>query len=101
MKTELITDDAARAAQIIKSGGLAAVPTETVYGLAGNALDETAVRRISGHCPRRRQHGGTALSRKRKNARGDRGVGCAACSAVRKSERRAESEERAGRFELL
>lgn len=46
MNTEIIRDDCARAADIIKSGGLAAVPTETVYGLAGNALDEEAVRKI-------------------------------------------------------
>ncbi|MBM3229748.1 threonylcarbamoyl-AMP synthase [Candidatus Parvarchaeota archaeon] len=34
------------AAQIIKSGGLVAFPTETVYGLGANALDATAVRKI-------------------------------------------------------
>lgn len=33
----------ARAAQILKSGGLVAVPTETVYGLAARADDEQAV----------------------------------------------------------
>lgn len=32
-----------RAAEIIKNGGLVAMPTETVYGLAANALDEKAV----------------------------------------------------------
>jgi len=31
---------------ILKNGGLAAIPTETVYGLAANALDDAAVRRI-------------------------------------------------------
>ncbi len=36
----------APAAQIIKNGGLVAVPTETVYGLAANGLDEAAVRKI-------------------------------------------------------
>ena len=36
----------ARAAAIIRSGGLVAFPTETVYGLGANALDEAAVRRI-------------------------------------------------------
>ena len=46
MNTEHITDDIARAASIILAGGLAAVPTETVYGLAGNGLDERAVERI-------------------------------------------------------
>ena len=34
------------AAQIIKDGGLVAIPTETVYGLGANGLDETAVARI-------------------------------------------------------
>lgn len=36
----------ARAAGIIRSGGLVAFPTETVYGLGANALDADAVRRI-------------------------------------------------------
>jgi L-threonylcarbamoyladenylate synthase len=36
----------ARAAAILKEGGLVAFPTETVYGLGANALDETAVRGI-------------------------------------------------------
>ncbi len=34
------------AAKIIKDGGLVAFPTETVYGLGGNALDPEASRRI-------------------------------------------------------
>ena len=34
------------AARIIRSGGLAAFPTETVYGLGGNALDPEAARKI-------------------------------------------------------
>jgi len=34
------------AAEIIRKGGLIAFPTETVYGLGANALDETAVRKI-------------------------------------------------------
>ncbi len=34
------------AAEIIKNGGLVAIPTETVYGLGGNGLDETAVAKI-------------------------------------------------------
>ena len=37
---------AEKAAEILKNGGLAAIPTETVYGLAANALDETAVKSI-------------------------------------------------------
>jgi L-threonylcarbamoyladenylate synthase len=35
-----------RAAAVIKSGGLVAFPTETVYGLGANALDPAAVERI-------------------------------------------------------
>lgn len=34
------------AGEIIRRGGLVAFPTETVYGLGGNALDPEAVRRI-------------------------------------------------------
>ena len=34
------------AADIIKSGGLVAIPTETVYGLGANGLDEDAVAKI-------------------------------------------------------
>lgn len=36
----------ARAAEIIRKGGLVAFPTETVYGLGANALDPEAVKRI-------------------------------------------------------
>ena len=36
----------ARAAQALASGGLVAIPTETVYGLAADALDAEAVDRI-------------------------------------------------------
>jgi L-threonylcarbamoyladenylate synthase len=35
-----------RAAEILRSGGLVALPTETVYGLGANALDPAAVARI-------------------------------------------------------
>jgi len=35
-----------RAAEILRRGGLVALPTETVYGLGANALDEAAVRGI-------------------------------------------------------
>jgi len=35
-----------RAAQILREGGLVALPTETVYGLGANAMDEEAVERI-------------------------------------------------------
>lgn len=36
----------ARAAEMLRSGGLVALPTETVYGLGANALDPKAVARI-------------------------------------------------------
>ena len=36
----------AEAASILKRGGLIAIPTETVYGLAANALDPMAIARI-------------------------------------------------------
>src|SRR5688500_1667247 len=36
----------ARAAALLRDGGLVAFPTETVYGLGAHALDERAVRRI-------------------------------------------------------
>jgi L-threonylcarbamoyladenylate synthase len=35
-----------RAAELLRGGRLVAFPTETVYGLGANALDETAVRRV-------------------------------------------------------
>lgn len=47
--TEVVLADAAgiaRAAQILESGGLVAVPTETVYGLAARADSAEAVARI-------------------------------------------------------
>lgn len=46
MKTEIITKNISRAAEILRGGGLVAVPTETVYGLAGNGLDPAAVEKI-------------------------------------------------------
>jgi L-threonylcarbamoyladenylate synthase len=42
----LLTDDVARAEQLIRSGGLVAIPTETVYGLAADATNPDAVRRL-------------------------------------------------------
>jgi L-threonylcarbamoyladenylate synthase len=39
-------DPVARAAELLRAGRLVAIPTETVYGLGANALDEAAVRRI-------------------------------------------------------
>jgi L-threonylcarbamoyladenylate synthase len=41
-----ITDDIAQATTALASGKLCAIPTETVYGLAANALDESAVSRV-------------------------------------------------------
>jgi len=38
--------DQLRAKQILEDGGLVAIPTETVYGLAANALNEQAVLRV-------------------------------------------------------
>lgn len=35
-----------RAAVVLRGGGLVAFPTETVYGLGANALDESAVRKV-------------------------------------------------------
>lgn len=47
MKTKLLTEgDISEAAAILRSGGLAGIPTETVYGLGANGLDPEAVRRI-------------------------------------------------------
>jgi len=46
MQTKIITENISDAARIIREGGLVAVPTETVYGLAGNGLDENAVANI-------------------------------------------------------
>jgi L-threonylcarbamoyladenylate synthase len=47
MKTLLLTsDDIQTAAELLKRGELVAVPTETVYGLAANALDPNAVAKI-------------------------------------------------------
>lgn len=39
-------DIAKQAARVIKAGGLVVFPTETVYGLGANALDEKAVKKI-------------------------------------------------------
>ena len=40
------TSEPDAAAGTIRAGGLCAVPTETVYGLAANGLDAAAVERI-------------------------------------------------------
>jgi len=39
-------EDLQKAALIIRTGGLVAFPTETVYGLGANALDPVAVGKI-------------------------------------------------------
>lgn len=50
METLLLSDrcagDIRKAGEILRRGGLVAIPTETVYGLAANALDGEAVKRI-------------------------------------------------------
>lgn len=46
METRIFSGAMDEAAEIIKNGGLVAVPTETVYGLTGNGLDESAVKNI-------------------------------------------------------
>ncbi|MBQ9080259.1 MAG: threonylcarbamoyl-AMP synthase [Clostridia bacterium] len=54
MKTEIIKinnpataqDELCRAAQILRRGGLVVFPTETVYGLGGDATDPDAARKI-------------------------------------------------------
>lgn len=46
MKTKIITLDTDLAAELIRSDELVAVPTETVYGLAGNGLSSSAVEKI-------------------------------------------------------
>ncbi len=47
MTTRLLNPaEAGKAAEILRAGGLVALPTETVYGLGASALDEDAVKRI-------------------------------------------------------
>ena len=50
MNTKLVSVENTDAIQLIantlRNGGLAAIPTETVYGIAANALDEQAIARI-------------------------------------------------------
>lgn len=42
----IIGTDVDRAAQLLSEGSIVAIPTETVYGLAANAFDATAVLRV-------------------------------------------------------
>jgi hypothetical protein len=49
METLKLKDDITgtqTACEILKNGGLVAIPTETVYGLAANCFDEDAVKKI-------------------------------------------------------
>ena len=49
MKTEIkpiTAESLAEAKQIIEEGGVVAMPTETVYGLGGDACNDEAVQRI-------------------------------------------------------
>lgn len=46
METLVIRTELDKAAELLRNSQLVAVPTETVYGLAGNGLDENAVREI-------------------------------------------------------
>ena len=47
METRIFSKkDIEEAARILKTGGLVAFPTETVYGLGGNGLDKEAARKI-------------------------------------------------------
>ena len=52
MKTEKLrlennyNENISRAADILKSGGIVAIPTETVYGLAASAYDENAIKKV-------------------------------------------------------
>ena len=41
-----ISKDIFEAKQILEKGDLVAIPTETVYGLAGNIYSETAIKKI-------------------------------------------------------
>jgi len=43
---QLFQDAVGRAAELLQAGEVVALPTETVYGLAANALDSKAVKRI-------------------------------------------------------
>ena len=46
METKIIKEKISEAAKLIAAGELVGVPTETVYGLAGNGLDADAVEKI-------------------------------------------------------
>ena len=44
-KDETAIDEINKAAEILKNGGLVALPTETVYGLAASAFDEKELKK--------------------------------------------------------
>ncbi len=44
--TENLDDEILRASQILASGGVVAVPTDTMYGLAADAFNDAAVERV-------------------------------------------------------
>ena len=46
MTNQIDEKEMAQAGKILKEGGLVAFPTETVYGLGANALDEQAAFKI-------------------------------------------------------
>ena len=46
MKTKRISREIETAAELLREGSLVAVPTETVYGLAGNGLDAQVIESI-------------------------------------------------------
>jgi L-threonylcarbamoyladenylate synthase len=45
-KTKVISKDLQQAKQLLTQNDIVAIPTETVYGLAGNAYSETALKKI-------------------------------------------------------
>ena len=53
---DLVTTDVDRAAELLRRGGLVAIPTETVYGLAADARQPQAVARIFDVKGRPRDH---------------------------------------------
>lgn len=46
MRTAVFREETAAAAELLRGGGLVAVPTETVYGLAGNGMDPAVIEKI-------------------------------------------------------
>lgn len=54
--TAPLTRDARRAADCLRAGGIVAIPTETVYGLAARVLDDGAVERVYAVKGRPRDH---------------------------------------------